>query len=187
MTLFQPDKHELGDERLSPEESVKREREELLKMASRFRIPGQAELEDPKRSEGPKIHWKQLLYRLQKICPPLRMKDSRVEGMETIALYYPKTDAEKVNDGSFVTLALTEKEKFFRDYKYVGGFDKAWLPFYSHVKLDTSLLPTREVRGVMTVLLMLIRAKAITLEQVIGEFGDPNDDSRSDRFLKQAV
>lgn len=192
MTLFQPDKQELGDKRLNPEEAVKREREDLLKMASKYRIPGQAELEDPKRSEGPKIPWRQLLYRLQKLSPKLRVKDSRVDGVDTVALYYPKTDAEKLNDGSYFEISIDDvgnpqrfRDKFFRDHKYVGGFSKDYLPFYSHVKLDTSLLPTREVRGVMTVLLMLIRSNVITLEQVKQEFGDPQEDVRSDRFMEQ--
>lgn len=184
--LIQPDKNELGDKRLNPEEAVKREREELLKVASRFKVSHQDELSDADRSSGPKIYWRQLLYRLQKLNPLLRYKDSRVDGKDTVALYFPKTDAEKINDGSFVTIALTEKERFFRDYRYVGGFDKDYLPFYSHLILDTSLLPTREVRGVMTVLLMLIKSKVITLEQVKAEFGNPADDQRSDIFMEQA-
>ncbi len=185
--LVVTDNRELGDKHkiLSPQEAVYAKREALLKEASKFKIGGQAELEDPDRSSGPRIPWQQLLMRLQKICPALRAKDGHVDGKDTIALYYPKTDAEKINDGTMWEVATTEKQRFHRDHKYVGGFDKDYLPWYSHVKLDSSHLATREVRGVMTVLLMLVRAKVITPEQVVKEFGDPAADQRSGRYLEQ--
>lgn len=178
---------ELGDGRLNPEEAIAQEREKGLKAASVFKIPGQDELSNPDRSSGPRIHWRELWRRLERMNSKLKAQDSRVYGNDTVALYFPKTDAEKINDGSFVALASTDKEKFHRDHKYVGGFDKTYLPFYSHVQLDTSLLPTREIRGVMSVLLMLLRAKIITLEQVKQEFSDPAGDKRGERFLSQAV
>ncbi len=185
--LVQTDIHELGDERLNPEEAVHRERESLLKLAATRAIPGQKELENPDRSSGPRIYWRELLKRLQRMAPGLRFKDSSVDGKVTIALYYPKTDAEKINDGSFVTIAVTDREKFHRDHKYVGGFDKDYLPYYSHVTLDSSRLPVREVRGVMTVLLMLLKSKVITMEQVRKEFADPAQDQRGDRFMEQTA
>lgn len=183
--LVETDINELGDKRLNPEEAVFREREELLKITATRKIPGQAELENPDRSSGPKIHWRQLLYRLEKIAPAIRVKDSHVGGQQTIALYWPKTLSEKFNDGSFSILCTTDNERFHRDHKYVGGFNKDWLPFYSHVTTDSSGLPVREIRGVMTVLLMLARSKVVTFEQIKAEFGDPSEDRRSDRFLSQ--
>jgi hypothetical protein len=183
--LVQTDIHELGDERLDPAESVHREREALLKLAATRAIPGQKELEDPDRSSGPRIYWRELLRRLEKIAPGLRSRDSGVDGKDTIALYYPKTWGEKINDGSFVTIGASDREKFHNDHRYVGGFDKDYLPFYSHLTLDSSGLPVREVRGVMTVLLMLVRSKIITIEQVRSEFGNPAEDQRGERFLSQ--
>lgn len=185
--LVEPDINEIGDKRLNPEEAVARERESLLNMASHYAIPGQKQLEDPKRSSGPKIYWSEFLRRLMKLAPEIRPKHGKVYGKPTIALYVPKTDVEKLSDGSYFALSTTEPERFARDYRYVTGFNQDWLPFYSHVETDTSGLPTREIRGVMTVLLMLIRSKVITFEQVKKEFGDPREDQRSDRFMKQIV
>jgi hypothetical protein len=185
--LVEPDFNEIGDKRLNPEEVVAREREKALKAAATRAIPGQKELENPERSAGPRIHWRQLIYRLQKMAPGLRTKDSEVYGKKTIALYWPKTMAEKLNDGSFVLIAASDRDKFHRDHKYVGGFNKEELPFYSHVILDSSRLPVREVRGVATILLMLIRAKVVTFDQVKKEFGDPAEDSRGSRFLEQTT
>lgn len=183
--LIEPDKNELGDKRLNPEEAVKKEREALLQLASRFKIPGQDELADPDRSSGPKMPWQELVFRLQKLNPKLQAKNSNVHGVPTIAIYYPKTESEKLNDGSYFEVAITEKQKFHRDNKYVAGFDRAFLPQYSHVLTDTSGLPTREVRGVMTVLLMLVRAGVLTHEQIKQEFQDPANDQRSGRYFEQ--
>lgn len=185
--LVETDIKNLGDKHkiLSPQEAVAAEREELLKLASVKKIWRQDELENPERSSGPRIHWREFLRRLQKINPKIKAKDSHVYDKDTIALYYPKTDAEKINDGTMFEVAITPTQKFHRDHKYVGGFNKEYLPFYSHVTLDTSHLPVREIRGVMTVLIMLIRAKVCTFEQVKAEFGDPAEDQRSDRFFEQ--
>lgn len=175
------DKHKI----LSPQEAVAAEREALLDLTSVKKIWRQDELEDSDRSSGPRIPWNQFLMRLQKLNPKIQAKDSNVYGNPTIALYYPKTEAEKIEDGSAFQVALTDRDKFHRDHRYVGGFDKTELPFYSHVTLDTSHLPVREVRGVMTVLIMLIRARLLTLEQVKKEFGARVEDQRSDRFHLQ--
>lgn len=185
--LVETDIRNLGDKHkiLSPQEAVHAEREALLKKASAFKIWRQDELEDPDRSSGPRIPWQQFLHRLQMMNPKIQAKDGIVYGIPTIALYYPKTETEKINDGTAFEVCITEQQKFHRDHKYAGGFNKQELPFYSHVTLDSSHLPMREVRGVMTVLIMLIRAKVITMEQVKREFGDPANDQRSDRFFEQ--
>lgn len=185
--LVETDIRNLGDKHkiLSPQEAVCAEREALLKQVEPKKIWHQAELEDTDRSSGPRMPWQQLLYRLQKLNPRIKAKDGRVYEKDTIALYYPKTTLEQINDGSMFELAADDRAKFHRDHKYVGGFNKEPLPMYSHVMLDASKLPVREVRGVMTILIMLVRGGIITTEQVKTEFGDPSNDQRSDRYFEQ--
>src|SRR6185312_11079130 len=127
------------------------QREDLLKKASRFKIEDQGELQDEKRSEGARLHFTELLRKLQNIAPGLQAKEGSTGNL---ALYYPRT-TEQLN------IALREggqNDIFFIFNKYVGGFPKQDLPEWGYVDIDTSLIATREhVRGWRTVLIGLIR------------------------------
>ena len=178
--LVEVDPLELTDKRLNPEEAVIRERQELLKMASKSKISGQEELEDAERACGPRLNWTEVLRRLQKCNPQIQVKD----GMPgSVALYLRKkswefTESDQLGD-------QRPKDPFFIDHKYVGGFPKHEMPEYSFVDIDTSHLPTREHRGWRSVLIALIKTGAITYESAIKEFGDPTGDSRSGRWFDQ--
>ncbi len=169
--------HQLGDEHLNPQEAVIREREELLQVASRSKIWGQEELESSDRSAGPRLHYTEILRRLWIISPRLTVRDG-LEG--NVALYRPlepwEYDPEQDDP---------ERPDWFNRHKYVGGMAKDWLPEFSHVLLDTSNLPTREVRGWRSVLLSLIKNHTITVEGAIQQFGDPSMDQRSGRWAEQ--
>lgn len=176
--LIQPDIHELGDKRLNPEEAVIKERNELLGIAAKKKIHGQAELENPERSGGPKMPWQEVLRRIRKCNPEIRAKDG---SPGSIALYRPKRPWEyELSD--FVE--IPPNGLFFRDHKYVGGFEKQPMPEYAHVTLDSSHLPLREVRGWRSVLMALIKAKAVTYEKVCRQFGEPTG-SRSGRWFDE--
>ncbi len=169
--------HQLGDEHLNPEEAVIREREDLLRMSAKAKIYGQEELEDTDRSAGPRLYYAEILRRLRILNPRLAVLDG-IEG--NVALYRPlepwEYDPETWD---------AEKPDWFNQYKYVGGMKKAWLPEYAHVLLDTSNLPTREIRGWRSVLLALIKSRTITVEGAIQQFGDPSNDQRSGRWDEQ--
>ena len=169
--------HQLGDEHLNPEEAVIHEREDLLRMAAKCKIHGQEELEDTDRSAGPRLYYAEILRRLRILNPRLAVLDG-IEG--NVALYRPlepwEYDPEQWDE---------EKPDWFNQYKYVGGMAKNWLPEYSHVLLDTSNLPTREIRGWRSVLLALIKSRTIAVEGAIQQFGDPSNDQRSGRWEEQ--
>ena len=169
--------HELGDTHLSPEEAVLREREELLQLASKSKIWGQEELENSDRSAGPRLYYTEIVRRLQVINPRLAVRDG-LEG--SVALYRPvepwEYDPEQWDP---------ERPDWFNQHKYVGGMKKDWLPEFSHVLLDTSNLPTREVRGWRSVLLSLIKSHTISIKSAIQQFGDPSTDQRSGRWNEQ--
>jgi hypothetical protein len=162
--------HELGDKFLDPAEANIRERESLLKKAGAAKIYGQAELQDSNRSAGPRMHYSDLIRRLEKICP-VKVRDG---SPGAVALYRAKKQYEY--DPQEFDPNLNE---FFWDHLYVGGFEKDYLPEYSHITVDTSELPMREIRGWRSVLIGLILNDVITVEAANQEFGDPRNDSRA--------
>src|SRR6185312_5745016 len=179
--MVETDRLELGDTRLNPDEAVIREREDLLTKASKYKIEDQSELEDAKRSEGARLHFTELLRKLQVIAPGLQARDGSAGNL---ALYYPRTP-EQLN------VALREggqNDIFFIFNKYVGGIPKDELPEWGYVDIDTSLIATREhVRGWRTVLIGLIRAGVISYREAITEFGDPENDPRNMIWMKKTL
>jgi hypothetical protein len=175
--LIQDDSNELGDKRLSPEEAIFQERELSLNMAAKKKIWRQQELEDPARSAGPRLYYTEILRRLWKLNPDLRVEEG---SNGQIAIYrlkrYDEYDWEQ-----FDPLAPT---KWRWDFEYVAGLPKEWIPEYPHVALDTSNLPTREIHGWRSTLIALIKARAITYRGAIQEFGDPENDQRSGRWFE---
>jgi hypothetical protein len=176
--LIQPDKSELGDLKLDPKESVYREREELLKLASSRKIDGQEELEDAERSAGPRMAWQEVIRRLRKCNPNLLFLDA--QGGGHIAIYRPKTGQEREN----IELLDDTRPAWWNDHMYVTGFPKHEMPEFPHVILDTSNLPVREYRGWRSVLMALIKSGAISYTSAIQQFGEPTD-SRSGRWHEQ--
>jgi hypothetical protein len=191
--LVQTDIHELGDERLNPEENVARLREELLQQEAKKKIWGQEELEDPERSSGPCIPWARLIGRLQKCNPGIRVRDG-IPG--NVALYFRKRPDEYTEVDEIILLnpelarsmdIPVPDDDFFVHHKYVGGFEMKPMPEWAHVTLDSSEIAHREVRGWRSVLIALIKARVITYEAAVAEFGDPETDSRSGRWFDQVA
>jgi hypothetical protein len=176
--LIQPDSQELGDKRLSPAEAVAREREELLEKASKKKIQGQEELEDPDRSAGPRLYYTEILRRLWKLNPEFRVEDGK-DG--SVAIYRPKR-RDEYDWEQWDPMAPT---KWRWDFEYVTGMEKGYLPEYSHLLLDSSRLATKEVRGWRSILIPCIESRAITYRGAIQEFGDPANDQRSGRWFEQ--
>lgn len=179
--LVETDPMELGDKRLNPEESVCREREDLLKVASAKKIYGQAELEDPMRAFGPRLQWTEVISKLHRCNPEIKVKDG-IPG--NVALYIRKR-ADEYSDADMMMPDQRPKDEFFLHHKYVTGFPKQPMHEYSTVDIDTSHLPTREHRGWRSVLIALIKSGAITYRSAVKEFGDPSGDLRSGRWFEQ--
>jgi hypothetical protein len=175
--MVETDRYELGDLRLNPEEACARERESLLKLESKKKIQGQDELEDTERSSGHRMAWTEFIHRLQRCNPDLKPRDGSVN---SIALYIKKMRHEYLESD-----AVPPNGVFFYDHRYVGGFPKEPIPEYSHVTLDTSNLPVREIRGWRSVLLNLMDNRALDYRKAVREFGDPSGDARSGRWMQQ--
>lgn len=166
--LVEADINELGDKRLSPEEGVFREREALLARCAHNKIGGQTELEDPERSGGPRLQYTELVSRLRRCIPGLMAVDG---APGSVALYYPR-NREEYNE------ARSEwewgRDEFFLTNKYVGGFPKQEIAEFSHVLIDSSHLPTREVRGWRSVLISLLKQGVVSYRTLVKEFGEAN-------------
>lgn len=181
--LFETDIHELGDKRLDPAENVARQREECLKLASKYKVEDQDELTDANRTYGPRISYTELLSRLQKIAPGLAARDGYPGNL---ALYYPRKPMEldaAIREGSGGSGDL-----FFLLNKYVGGFQKDEIPEWGYGDVDTSEVITREhIRGWRTVLIGLIQTSVISYQSAINEFGDPINDKRNTVWMKKTA
>lgn len=150
----------LGDKLLSPEEGVAKLREGNLKMAAQFKIPDQELLENIEMARGDSLHPNEFIYRLRKLDPELIVEDGGIPNCVAV-------------------------RKFVRDEdglqkKYLTGFyvDRAF-PEFSSILPDKNGLAKREIRGWRTVLLNLLRTKAVTYKQVKAVFGEPQGQRNS--------
>ena len=188
--LIQPDIHELGDKRLDPKESVAQKREECLSMAARKRIHKQDELEDADRAFGPRISSGEMVRRLRKLIPTLKF----LKGSPgNIAVYAPRDRGEV--EARFYEWYQEQEEassrgrkrqdRFFLDYKYVGGFPEGELQEYTTIDIDNANLGTKEHRSWRTVLIALVEQGLVSYTRVVKEFGDCGTDRRGWRWRQQ--
>lgn len=124
---------------------------------------------DPRRFEhqlGRGLWWKELVRRIQKMNPTLKMEDSPSSPDKTLALLYP--DVEKADDGGVKHV-----------WRFLCAFDKVFLPEWTQLlpvydwAWDTEkrdfvqvLKTTRFLRGWREVLIRLLRSKLIKQEDV---------------------
>ena len=180
--LFQTDRNELGDRRLNVEEGVAKLRELALKDASKYKIANQKELTDPKRSDGTRLDYTEIVERLQRIVPDLSIKEG---SPGQLALYCPR-NTDQLDAAIREASGGSGNDLFFLFNRYVGGLPKQELPEWGFLGIDTSLLPTRELlRGWRTILIGLIRAGVLSYNDAITEFGDPALDPRNVEWMKK--
>lgn len=147
-----PDKGELGDKRLSPEESVAKLKEDTRKIEDTFRIPNQDIFENKQMSLGNAMSHGELIRRLQKLSSSILIEEGGWPNSVAVRIPDPREESGK---------------------RYVTGFVKEPLPEWSHVILDKRGLPHREVRGWRPVVEALVGAGAITKQQYYAAFGEP--------------
>jgi len=148
-------------------------------------------LEDADRSSGPRMPWSELLRRLQMCNPAIRVKDGSAG---SLALYVKK-NSDEYTEADVLMLQnpimarhmnlQVPKDDFFIHHKYVGGFEMHPMPEYASVAIDSSHLATREFRGWRSVLISLVRARVISYQSAIEQFGDPAGDKRAGRWFEQ--
>lgn len=185
--LIQPDRNELGDKRLDPKENVIAQREKCLEMAARKRIYRQDELEDYQRAFGPRLSSGEMVRRLSKLIPTLKF----LKGSPgNIAVYAPRGPAEVQaryyewyqEQEEAAHRGRKRQDRFFLDYKYVGGFPEGCMQEYTTIDIDNANLGTKEHRSWRTVLMGLIQQGLVSFAGVVKEFGDADGDRRGWRW-----
>jgi hypothetical protein len=178
--LIQADSRELGDFRLDPIEGVAQKREECIRMAGKKRLVNQDDLEDPSRTMGPRLQFSEVVSKLRRLVPSLRVLDG---SPGNVALYAPRNSAEFAGAQRGWQ---NDRDIFFLRYKYVGGFPKHELHEYSGLDVEEyTRLPNKEIRGWRSVLIMLLQQGLVSYRAVIKEFGDVGTDKRGWRWNEQ--
>ena len=75
MSIIITDSDELGDKRLDPNENLAKLKEENIRMAAKFKLPGQAMLENAEIAVGKPMAWQDLVRLLQKMNPDIKCVD----------------------------------------------------------------------------------------------------------------
>jgi hypothetical protein len=178
--LIQPRKDMLGDSHLDEHENLAKLREGNKKLIEKNKIAGQRELEDSQRAGGPRMPFQELVRRIQNLNHSIKVVDGS-EG--NVAIYVLKTNQELAesrneDDGDQTRYA------WHKAFKYVSGIPKEALPEFSMVTVDDRGIAKRELRSWRSVLISLIKAKALSYRQVVEEFGEALG-SRSNRWNEQ--
>lgn len=106
---------------------------------------------DFNRRRGEVMHSSDLIYSLQKLNPHIFVQQQ---------INYP-------DDWGLYTSALGRVQ-------FLTGVPKGWLTEFSYSLVDARNLPTEERRGWRTVLIYCLMKGAITWEQLLAEFGEPD-------------
>lgn len=114
---------------------------------------------DFNRRRGECIHSSDLIFRLQRLNPHICVQ-SQVNFPDDWGLY---------------SSALGKVQ-------FLVGFPKGWLTEFSYSLVDNRDLPTEERRGWRTVLVYCLMKGAITWDQALSEFGEPQDGFNDKRW-----
>ena len=117
-----------------------------------YRQGDHVEFKNFSRRRGECIHSSDLIFRLQKLNPHI----------------FVQQQYNFENDWGLYTSE-------FGRVQFLTGMPRGWMTEFSFALVDDRDLPTEERRGWRTVIIYTLLKGAITWEQVIAEFGEPND------------
>jgi len=149
--LILPDSTHLGDKKLSAEEKLKQSFEQTDHMLDRYRLDDHETLKDQAARMGTPMHHNELIRKVTALNASVWAEDSLTNPTTVIGFY------TKLPDGS---------------KKYLGSFEKGFLPEFSYVLVDAADLPIKEKRGWRTVLLRLLKQGVLSWGQIKAAFGD---------------
>lgn len=116
------------------------------------------------RRRGEMMHSSDLIFRLQSLNPHISVQ-SQINFPDDWGLY------------------STERGRI----QFLTGFPKGWATEFSYALLDDRNLPTEERRGWRTVLVYCLLKGALTWEQVLAEFGEPQDGFNDARWQEATL
>ena len=126
--------------------------EKVEPLLSMYRQSDHDWFKDFSRRKGEVLHSSDLIFRLQKLNPHITVQSQ---------INFPA-------DWGIYTAAIGR-------IQFLTGFPKGWLTEFSYALVDDRDLPLEEHRGWRTVLVYCLMKGALTWEQVMAEFGEPND------------
>ena len=126
--------------------------EQIEPTLQRYRQSDHNWFKDFSRRKGEVMHSSDLIYRLQQLNPHI----------------FVQQQYNFENDWGLYTSALGR-------IQFLTGLPKGWLTELSFSIVDERDLPVEEKRGWRTVLIYCLMKGAITWEQVLAEFGEPQD------------
>jgi hypothetical protein len=174
------DRRFLGDSHLDPTENLAKIREGNKQLTDKNRIAGQSELENSERSGGARMSVNELIRKITRLNYNIRVEDGSPGNIAVYVLKTNKELAESYNEDN----GDTTRHAWHQRFKYVTGVAKEPLPEYATITVDERGLPKREIRGWRSVLISLVKARALSYQQAIDEFGDANG-QRSWRWHEQ--
>jgi hypothetical protein len=178
--LVQPNRQMLGDSHLDAAENLAKLKEGNRAITDRQKIAGQAELEKSQRAGGPRMPFQELVRRIQNLNHKIKVVDGS-EG--NVAIYVLKTNQE-LAESRLEDEGDQTRYAWHKAFKYVSGLPKEPLPEYAMVTVDERGIAKRELRGWRSVLISLIKAKALSYRQAVEEFGEALG-SRNNRWNEQ--
>jgi hypothetical protein len=126
--------------------------EKVEPLLATYRQSDHKEFKDFNRRRGVSMHSSDLIFRIQKLNPHI----------------FVQQQYNFENDWGLYSSAIGR-------IQFLTGLPKGWLQEFSYSIVDERDLPLEERRGWRTVLIYLLMKGALTWEQVIAEFGEPND------------
>jgi hypothetical protein len=115
---------------------------------------------DFNRRRGIVIHSSDLIFQIQKLNPHIQVQQQY----------------NFENDWGLYSSAVGR-------IQFLTGLPKGWLTEFSYSLVDEKDLPTEERRGWRTVLIYCLMKGALTWEQVVEEFGEPQDGFNEARWM----
>jgi hypothetical protein len=116
---------------------------------------------DFSRRKGEVMHSSDLIFRLQNLNPHISVQQQ----------------VNFENDWGLYSSAMGR-------IQFLTGFPKNWLTEFSYALVDDRDLPIEERRGWRTCLVYCLMKGALTWEQVIAEFGEPEDGWNEQRWME---
>jgi hypothetical protein len=133
--------------------------EKIEPILASYRQYDHAEFKDFNRRRGEAMHSSDLIFRLQRLNPHLAVQQQY----------------NFVDDWGLYSSALGRVQ-------FITGVHKGWMHEWSYALVDARDLPTEERRGWRTIILYAMMKGAITWEQAVAEFGEPNDSFNDRRW-----
>ena len=133
-------------------------------LLQQYRESDHSWFKDWNRRRGEMMHSSDLIYRLQKINPHIFV-EQQINFPEDWGLY--------VEVGSRI--------------QYISAVPKKWLTEFSYSIVDKRDLPLEERRGWRTVVVLCLLKGVLTWEEVLREFGEPQDGFNDQRWQETVM